>query len=944
MALLDPVWLLLAIPLAASLWLWRLPGRLLVAVRVLWLTCLLLALAGLAIQLPSKAGTVVVVVDHSDSMPPGAEARHKLSIEQIQKAMGPDDRLAVIAFGENAVLEHRPESGKFVDFVGQVGKGASNLAEAIEKALALIPPDSPGRILILSDGRWTGRDPAGVSAWASARGVALDHRHEERPAANDVAVTRVDAPPRVGQGESFTIAAWVRVPSDQKITWKLYRDRRGNSPPIAQVEEELKAGLHRRTFRDQAGRATTHVYEVEVEGTGNDELRQNNTGKFLVGVDGLKPLLHVSTLEKSGLATLLSAGKVSIHSVKPEQVPTDLEGLSKYSGILLENVPADALGLARLQAIAAWVRDLGTGLMMTGGRESFGTGGYIRSPIEPILPLSMELRPEHRKLAVSIAVALDRSGSMMAPVAGGKRKMDLANVGTAKVVELLSEHDEVGVFAVDTSAHVVAELSRLRDKAALKDRILRIQSQGGGIFVYEALVACHRMLQKATNGTRHIILFADADDAEHPDKWEQVVRQCRAESITVSVIGLGTEKSKDAQLLKDIATAGGGRCFFTDNAEELPRLFSQEAFAVARSTFVEAKPPVRIEARPGLSRILGQAMKVDRHLGGYNLCTLRQPEANLGVEARDEYKTPIVANWQVGLGRVVCYTGVADDPRYAGDMPQWKDVGEFFSSLARWTMGELSPLPDGMVLTQEVKNGVSSIRLHLDPNRQRESFAGQPRVNIVRQSPGREPVTTTARMRWSGADELLLEVPIHGDETVLTAVEIPGLKPVTLPPACLLYSPEFRPAEGATGLVTLDRLARATGGKERLELATVWADLERRPRLIPAASWLILAAVVLFLLEVLERRTSLLSRFRRLTWAEEVPAAAKQPAREKAAAGGWFGWLRRKKPKPEATPLPETPALPSVAPTPAGLPDRVTVVEALQRTRQRIEGRFKKSE
>jgi len=35
---------------------------------------------------------------------------------------------------------------------------------------------------------------------------------------------------------------------------------------------------------------------------------------------------------------------------------------------------------------------------------------------------------------------------------------------------------------------------------------------------------------------------------------------------------------------------------------------------------------------------------------------------------------------------VLCYTGVADDKKVRRDVPQWKEVGDFFSSLARWTM------------------------------------------------------------------------------------------------------------------------------------------------------------------------------------------------------------------------------------------------------------------
>src|SRR5437016_1040321 len=81
MILLDPIWLLLAVPLGASLWLWRLPSRWVLAVRCLVLLLLLLGLAGLAVYLPGRAGIVVVVADRSLSMPPDSETAQKEAID-----------------------------------------------------------------------------------------------------------------------------------------------------------------------------------------------------------------------------------------------------------------------------------------------------------------------------------------------------------------------------------------------------------------------------------------------------------------------------------------------------------------------------------------------------------------------------------------------------------------------------------------------------------------------------------------------------------------------------------------------------------------------------------------------------------------------------------------------------------------------------------------------
>jgi hypothetical protein len=94
--------------------------------------------------------------------------------------------------------------------------------------------------------------------------------------------------------------------------------------------------------------------------------------------------------------------------------------------VVINNVPAHRLPADFLAGLDFFVTAQGGGLLMTGGRFSFGSGGYFQSSLDPLLPVSMELRQEHRRLAVAMAIVLDRSGSMAAG-AGGGHKMDLAN-------------------------------------------------------------------------------------------------------------------------------------------------------------------------------------------------------------------------------------------------------------------------------------------------------------------------------------------------------------------------------------------------------------------------------------------------------------------------------------------------------------------------------------
>src|SRR5262245_15506947 len=727
--LLHPIWLALAIPLAAAWLLWRHWSRFLRCARLALLLLILLALCGLAVKLPSRNGTIVVVADRSLSMPQGAEAAQKEAIDLIGRAMTSDDRLAVVSFGQSAAIERPPQRGTFAGFTNEVGRDASNLAEAIDKALALIPQSSPGKILVISDGRWTGKDPASSASKAAARGVAIDYRSLQRSSANDLAVAQIDAPVTVTPGEAIMITAWVKSPLQQEIAYEL---RRGGQV-LAAGKTNAGAGLNRLTFRDLAGEPGAQGYTIRVSGVqngaGDDPVPENNSAKLLVGVQGPRPLLLVSSSPNSGLARLLSAGGMKIKLAAPEDCDWTLDSLAQYSGALIENVPAEKITNRGMEAIASWVSDAGAGVMMTGGKHAYGPGGYFKSPLEPIMPVSMELRQEHRKLALAIVVAMDRSGSMAVPVGGGRTKMDLANLAAAQTLDMLSPMDEFGVVAVDSVSHIIADLQKVDDAGSIRNRILRVDSGGGGIFIFEALTTAADMLLHAKSGTRHIILFADAADSEEPGMYRELLRRCGESGVTVSVIGLGKPTDVDADLLRDIAKRGNGQIYFSENAEDLPRLFAQDTIIVSRSMFLDQPTPIQFTG--GLVTLTGKQFTGLPSIGGYNLTYLR-PEANLAAVTTDEYKAPIVASWQAGGGRVLCYLGEADG-QYAGEVAGWKDAGDFFTSLARWVAGDAGDLPGNMLLTQELKNGVVRIELHLDPERD----------EAPSESPGEPPKVTT---------------------------------------------------------------------------------------------------------------------------------------------------------------------------------------------------------
>ena len=62
----------------------------------------------------------------------------------------------------------------------------------------------------------------------------------------------------------------------------------------------------------------------------------------------------------------------------------------------------------------------------------------------------------------------------------------------------------------------------------------------------------------------------------------------------------------------------------------------------------------------------------------------------------------------------------------------------------------------------------------------------------------------------------------------------------------------------------MEQLAKATDGSVRIDLRGIWEDLPQQTRLIELAPWLLIAALLLLLLEILKRRIGLLSILQRI--------------------------------------------------------------------------------
>jgi uncharacterized membrane protein/Mg-chelatase subunit ChlD len=897
---LFPELLLLLVPLLV-LYFWRGTARALNGAARIAIVVLLALLAAVPLApLGGRGVDVIVVADLSRSMPADSRARSLEIVRLLEQRRGLGDRVGLVTYGREARIERLPEEfSETAEFVQQVDRDGSDLGGAIGLAASLIPRGRPGRIIVLSDGEATG-SPAGAAAHdAASRAIPIDVRAFSRGEAADIAVESIDVPGVVDEREPFQFTA--SVTTDRTVDAEAVLRRDGLE--IARTTRTFEPGSTQLTFRDVIDRPGVSRYRLELAASG-DRVPENNLGDGAVRVEAPATMLLVNaTGQPDNLSRALAAGKLRVVTTTPAAMPRDAAGLLAYRAVILENVSASQVGPQTLAAITRYTTDLGGGLLLTGGNGSFGVGGYFKSALDPHLPVSMEINNDHRKLSLAMALALDRSGSMAAPAGDGRTKMDLANLGACAAIETLGPMDEVGVIAVDSAAHVVSPLTSASEKDRICHDVRSIQSMGGGIFTYTALVTAATMVQESNKGTRHIVLFADAADAEEPGDYERLLERLGPTGITVSVIGLGSETDSDAAFLKDVAARGQGRAHFTGTVEDLPRLFAQEAITVARSSFITDPTPARV--LPDMV-LLGELPGAFPGLDGYNLTYLR-PGATMGVVTTDEYQAPVLAFWHRGLGRIASLTAEVHG-EYSQRLNAWSGFQGFAVGLGRWLLG--GDPPTGVQATIDRRGGQGIVRVELDPDRARGGPSDERTAVATILAPGDAAASEPQRLplTWVGEDTLEAQFPIQRAGLYLGAVQLGSGGVLPLAPLSLPYSPEFEPrADPTEGAKTLAEIARISGGRERL----AWDDVfdARRLRNRQVRDLVIPIALVLLVLHVAEIAG------RRLLWFAAANAWLRRLRMPRLATV----WRRRRAPAPASTPAREAPSAAPAPPSSSGI-------------------------
>ena len=97
------------------------------------------------------------------------------------------------------------------------------------------------------------------------------------------------------------------------------------------------------------------------------------------------------------------------------------ESVQECDLVLLDDLAAESVPEVVEKRLVNAVRREGLGLMMSGGRSAFGSGGWHDRPIESLLPVELVQKEEKRDPSTSLVLVIDTSGSMAAFVFSSRR-------------------------------------------------------------------------------------------------------------------------------------------------------------------------------------------------------------------------------------------------------------------------------------------------------------------------------------------------------------------------------------------------------------------------------------------------------------------------------------------------------------------------------------------
>src|SRR5215207_2642416 len=541
--------------------------RLVLGVRIAVAALMILGLAGPRIIGRADEQAVAFLVDVSDSVTPAMREQQMAFLRDATSAMTDRDRATIIAFGANPVVERPLSTARQISPIASiVDGGKTDISGAIRLALATLPSTMARKIVVVSDGNENTGKAIEQARVSSAAGVPIQVMPLTQQAGPEVLVRQVETPAFVREGEKFSATINLESSQDTQARVHLLADGR----LLASQNVNLSQGNNNIVMPQEPLPPGFHLFRVQVEASADTFIQNNEGGSYTV-VTGKPRVLIIESAggETRFLAEALQSAGLEVDVRSTRSAVIDLPTLRGYESVVLANVPAADLSVTQMRAINSYVQNLGGGLVVVGGEQSYGVGRYNRTPLEEALPVRMDLRGRTLTASVALELVIDASGSMAG--GPGSSKLDLAKEAAIRAAELLSEQDQVGILAFDDTNKWLQEPTFLTDPQAVQVQIGTL-SPGGGTSIFPAVESAYFSLVPLEAKVKHIILLTDG--LSTGGDYETLTSNMRAQGITLSTVAIGSDA--DFNLLRRLAEMGNGRYYEGNDPFDLPQLVVKE--------------------------------------------------------------------------------------------------------------------------------------------------------------------------------------------------------------------------------------------------------------------------------------------------------------------------------------------------------------------------------
>ncbi|MEM1442771.1 MAG: hypothetical protein AAGF67_10545, partial [Verrucomicrobiota bacterium] len=420
------LWLLVIVPMAAGIYYslvdrpsWAKFGSF--GLRVLAVILLALALCRPFTATEGEDLHTIFLVDVSESIQLGATIGALTEVENAIEELGPNDSwtLQMVASGTKPMETTEELRTLLEDWDGGIAddqyRSSSTLADSLLNTRLGFPAGKAKRIVLFSDGQDTSAevDKTLTNALETLTKEDVDVRFRRTDGLDqaEAAVVSVD-PSTPSSFENEIVRLRVEVASNRAMKARLRILHKGVS-----VQERSVDLLDRPDNRFEFDVTMTtpgpSVWTAELIPE-SDFFPINNQLGTTITVQGKPRLLaiHREPKEMRSFARALREQEFEVEVRGNFGLPESMEQLLAFDSIVLADVPATDLTIRQMNLLKQFVSDFGGGVAMLGSDNSFGLGGYYKTPVEEVLPLTSRFEKEKEKPSLAMVLVIDKSGSM----------------------------------------------------------------------------------------------------------------------------------------------------------------------------------------------------------------------------------------------------------------------------------------------------------------------------------------------------------------------------------------------------------------------------------------------------------------------------------------------------------------------------------------------------